>query len=258
MRIRYVLFVGILLLLSVGLACTREQPQQALTQFYQGNLAYREGNFVKAIEAYQTVLSQGFESGAVYYNLANSYLKNNQVALAIVYYERAQLLIPRDPDVKANAKYAASLLERSGSQQPKSFISERLDRYQEFWTLRETIWLMVGAYMVFGLIVFYWIVYARYKIVLVILSCLIVVFSVLNGWVLKEKIAHRSKAAIVLSESKATFEPLHDATVHFTLTPGDKVFVVEQDRQWFKIRRSDGRMGWVLSESLAMISERPR
>jgi tetratricopeptide (TPR) repeat protein len=253
MRTRRVFFVGTLLMLCFGLSCTREQPPEALTLFHQGNLAYRQGDFAKAIEEYQAILTQGLESGAVYYNLGNSYLKNDQIALAMLYYERAKLFIPRDPDLKANMTFTAFLLERQPFQQTRSFIKQALYWYQEFWTLREVIWLILGAYMVFGLILFYGIVFGRYKVFLSIISCCILVFSALNGWVLNEKIIYRAQAAIMMSEASATFEPLDEATVHFMLAVGDKVLVEEEDRSWSKVRRLDGRLGWVVSESLAMI-----
>jgi hypothetical protein len=44
-------------------------------------------------------------SAAQLYNRANAYAREGKPGLAVLYYERARLLAPRDPDVQANLEY---------------------------------------------------------------------------------------------------------------------------------------------------------
>ena len=67
---------------------------------------YRQGDYKNAIHS---------ESGAVYYNLANSYFKDGQLGKAILNYERAKRLIPRDGDLGANYKFVLSQVRNYSS-----------------------------------------------------------------------------------------------------------------------------------------------
>ena len=52
---------------------------------------YQEGDYQKAIDLYNEMLSDDMESATVYYNLGNCYYKQGETAKAILNYERALL-----------------------------------------------------------------------------------------------------------------------------------------------------------------------
>src|SRR5205814_513210 len=79
------------------------------TAFYQGNAAYKAGDYAGAAGAYERLLNAGLASGPLYFNLGNAYFKNGHVGQAILNFERAHRLMPRDPDVRANLAYAAEI-----------------------------------------------------------------------------------------------------------------------------------------------------
>ncbi|MEJ2544928.1 MAG: hypothetical protein P8Y99_12750, partial [Calditrichaceae bacterium] len=43
--------------------------------FDQGNQYYQKGKYELAVESYQKILDEGFESGPLYFNLGNAYYK---------------------------------------------------------------------------------------------------------------------------------------------------------------------------------------
>ena len=63
---------------------------------------YQEGDYQKAIDLYNEMLSDDMESATVYYNLGNCYYKQGETAKAILNYARALLLHPGDNDIKYN------------------------------------------------------------------------------------------------------------------------------------------------------------
>ena len=91
--------------------CPADTLSQARVEFYQANTYYSMEKYNKAIEAYEEALNSGFESGNLYYNLANSYFKNGRLGEAILNYEKAMRLIPRDSDLKLNYEYAKSFIK---------------------------------------------------------------------------------------------------------------------------------------------------
>lgn len=74
--------------------------------FKDGNLAYKNGKYAQAAEDYSKIVGSGIISADVFYNLGNAYFKNNRIGSAILYYEKALKLKPRDNDIKFNLDLA--------------------------------------------------------------------------------------------------------------------------------------------------------
>lgn len=89
--------------LGAGIAA-ENQPWEEV--FFRANQAYKEGHFQKAIDGYSQLIQSGRETGHLFYNLGNAYFRLNQLGRTIANYERARLLIPRDPDLNFNLRYA--------------------------------------------------------------------------------------------------------------------------------------------------------
>jgi len=87
-------------------------------------------------------------SAALYFNLGNACFKNGQTGQAIVYYRLAHRLAPRDPDIRANLRFAR---ETVGGNPPGL---GRWERWFQVLTLNELtilgaatlwIWLLILA-----------------------------------------------------------------------------------------------------------------
>ena len=95
------LYIIVMLLMGVcqlSVAATKDEADKA----------YQENDFASAIEQYEAILDAGQESAAIYYNLGNSYYKSENIAKAILNYERALLLHPGDADTRFNLELAKS------------------------------------------------------------------------------------------------------------------------------------------------------
>ncbi len=60
------------------------------------------GKFEQAVSLYEQLLESGFINGQIYYNLGNACYRLGTPGKAIMYYRRAEELLPRDADIKAN------------------------------------------------------------------------------------------------------------------------------------------------------------
>jgi tetratricopeptide (TPR) repeat protein len=96
--------------------------------FERGNQLYQEGDFAAAIEAYEAVLSAGYEGVDLYYNLGNAYFKAGDLGPSILMWERARELAPADTDVQANLELARSLTADAVQPLPR------------FWLLSAMAW----------------------------------------------------------------------------------------------------------------------
>lgn len=78
--------------------------------FVQGLEAFDKAKtpaeFAHAAALFESMLTDGYENGAVLYNLGNAYMRAGQVARAIAAYRRAHRLRPRDPYLEYNLQSA--------------------------------------------------------------------------------------------------------------------------------------------------------
>jgi tetratricopeptide (TPR) repeat protein len=115
--------------------------------FDRANAMFEAGDFAGAAAAYQEILVEHGPRAPVYYNLGNSHLRMGDYGPAILAYERARLLAPRDPDLKSNLalarKTAAAFEEESG-------LHPRVAAALHFLSRDEWSWLVVGGAMLLG------------------------------------------------------------------------------------------------------------
>ncbi len=223
-------------------------------QFEQANLLYKENKYAQAIAAYETILQQGFESGNLCYNLGNSYFKQGALGKAILNYERAKLFIPQDSDVQSNSEYARSLLHISIQDAPGCLFKKWVDRLSSGITINHlTLVVALAQAAVFLLLILKMLRNTDTKFSNACIVILVVILAS-GGVALKRKIDYLHTGAIVVSkEIDSKFEPLESSTTYFTLSEGSKIDVIESSGAWCKIRRFDGKVGWVNLAGLEFI-----
>jgi tetratricopeptide (TPR) repeat protein len=116
--------------------------------FGDANQQFKSGDFAGAAAAYEKILATEGPRASVYYNLGNSYQQLKQYGPAILAYERARLLTPRDPDLLANlalARKAATAFEEAGLHPWLDAMVHRLSRNE--WS-----WLVAGSALFLGLL----------------------------------------------------------------------------------------------------------
>ncbi len=116
--------------------------------FEDVNQQFKSGDFAGAAAAYETLLETEGPRASVYYNLGNSYQQLKQYGPAILAYERARLLTPRDPDLLANlalARKAATAFEETGLHPWLDAVVNRMSRNE--WS-----WLVAGSALFLGVL----------------------------------------------------------------------------------------------------------
>lgn len=244
---------GIFVLCARGAAMGEAFEQD----FLEASHSYKENNYDQAIASYEAILLKGYESGNLYYNLANSYFKKGELGKAVLYYERAGLFIPGDSDLMANYSYCRSLLELAPEDPVKSWFMQCFDAASSDFNLDcLVIVLSLAQAMIFLLGILCRLVYGQRRLwkTGIFIFTAIFLFGALS---FKRKIEYQERTAVVLSqELDSKFEPLENATTYFTLNEGAKVEVLESSGAWYKIRRRDTKTGWVNKEGIAFIAAR--
>jgi tetratricopeptide (TPR) repeat protein len=250
-------FAGSLLagciVIAAGACCAQEGIGRE-ELFASGNNYYEAGEYEKAVESYSGIVRSGESSAAVYYNLAGAYFKMGDLGRAILNYERALNMDPRDADIKANYRFAKSMI--TGKPVPdKGFWSWRpVKLYSKEFTVNEMIIMTSAAFFVLFTVCAAVVISKRAKRSLISLAAVIGVFIILSSMVISNKIGQMNSYAVVVApQAEALFGPFYTATKFFTLYEGNDVRVLSEKDDWYKVRRSDGKTGWVKSSGVERI-----
>ena len=72
------------------------------------NQLYESGHYAEAAQMYQQLADRGVEDSTLFYNLGNAQYQQGNVVQAIINYQHAAQLAPRDADIQANLELALS------------------------------------------------------------------------------------------------------------------------------------------------------
>lgn len=222
--------------------------------FYRGNDFYEKGKYDEAIAEYSRIKDAGYESGSLYYNIGNCYFKKGKLGKAIVNYERAKRLIPGDKDLQYNYNYALSLVKGDINKSEKPLSLKTIANIFSSFTINGLTALLSLLYISVLSTIIARKYIAKFKKYSIVIMTVILIFFILSLFSLVQKITMIDKTAIITSETaKARFGPIENATNHYILYEGMKVEVVQSKDSWYKLKRQDGKIGWVTKEKLEII-----
>ncbi|MBL7068516.1 MAG: hypothetical protein ISS34_01485 [Candidatus Omnitrophica bacterium] len=241
-----VLSLMLIALFAEDVFCNEES--QARSLFYQGNTQYRKGDFKEAVLNYQKALDSGFESGPLYYNIGNAYFKNGSLGKAILNYLRAKRFLPRDADLKSNLEYARSLIKGGAVRPERGFFARQFFKLADAFSLDKITLFTSVTYFILSLALVLFIFIKKIRRILIyitlLVSALLIVFSSVL-YVQVSRTVIEKKGVIITDGTNARFEPLDEATTFFSLNEGECVTLVTSKIDWVKIKRPDGKQGWI-------------
>ena len=147
---RGVITVFISLVVLYSSARGAEQPVE---RFKEACGHYVNGRIDKAIELYESLVSDGSVSTAVFYDLGNAYLKKGNVGKAVLNYQRAKIAAPRDSDINFNLEYARGLMKQRDIPYFSGRIEKFLTRVAENISFNENVIIVFTFFVLFLLMV---------------------------------------------------------------------------------------------------------
>ena len=220
--------------------------------FDAANKLYESGKYAEAAAAYGAVISSGSASAEAYFNLGNASFKDKKTGLAILNYEKALKLAPRDADIKYNLEFARSFIKDGAVEDAAARF---LNGAYRFLTLNELCVLLSAAfYLLMGALVFrlyrrdelsYWLAFGTS-----ILFALILLLA--GARILDDE--NNNPAIVVALSVEAKSAPLDSTPAAFTLPEGKKVYILNTRQGWSEILlKGENIKGWVKQDSIAEI-----
>lgn len=240
-------------LLAISSAFAQEINTKAMA-----DSAYLHGDYAQAIELYESLLTDG-ESDELYYNLGNAYYKSDEIAKAILNYERALLVNPGFGDAKANLKIARSKTIDQEMEQPEIFFIAWIKDVMHVFSMN--VWA-TGAIIAFAILVVSLGLFFFSKVVLWkkigfftgLVSLLFTLIFNIFAASLKSELTHRNKAIVLTPSITVRSTPSDNGTSLFILHEGHKVEIKDDSmRDWKEITIENDKVGWVPAESIELI-----
>jgi hypothetical protein len=174
------------------------------------------------------------------YNLANDYARAGKPGLAVLNYERAELLAPNDEDIRANLEYV-----RASAHVPPTERRGRLARLAGAIGPSAAAWIGVLGVALIGIglharrLTPRW---RRLAIAGIPLGGLLMVTTVSSAMLLGPKMR---EAVVLVHETPARVAPAPMGDTAFVLREAETVTMVADHDEFVLIRTGDGRSGWV-------------
>ena len=232
---------------------------QNKTVFNQANTLYNDGRYDEAIKQYEAILSNGEHSSELYFNLGNAHYKLNHIAPSIYNYEKALLLNPRDQDIKNNLAFAKNMTIDAIDVVPEVGISKMIKSITNIFKF--DVWAMLAVAMMISFIILFLSYYfsnatTQKRLTFIgSFTTLFLCFLTLAFAFHKYNLVQKNNPAIVfVQEAQVKNEPNLRSTEAFKLHEGTKIQVLDTVNNWRKIQLTDGKTGWITSESIMMLN----
>ena len=225
----------------------------------QADSAYINNDYASAVYLYEDILANQGESADIYYNLGNSYYKMDNIAKAILNYEKALMLNPGNGDIRFNLELAQSKTVDKVTPMSEVFLVTWMKSLTN--TMSEQGWskLAIASFILtlLGLVLYFFSKkIAMKKIGFISALCLMLVCILANVFASSQKSKAQSHSSAIIMEPSVTVKstPNEGGTELFILHEGRKVMIKDNTmREWKEIQLEDGNAGWVPASVIEII-----
>lgn len=222
-----------------------------------GSRHYEQGDYAAAAADYQRILDYGIQSEVVHYNLGNAQFKQGELGEAILSYEKALALNPRDPEAAGNLAYAVSLTVDAVETEEGPFPLRAF-----LWLLHRTtagedaLLLLLAIYLLGATCTAAIFLRRGNRRPLLYVAAALLLMTAWSGGALawKEYRQLGQQRAVILTEKvDALSGPAEDYKPLFTVHEGLQAVVRNRRGDWVQILLPNGLMGWVPAASIGIV-----
>ncbi|MBP3762514.1 MAG: tetratricopeptide repeat protein [Bacteroidales bacterium] len=223
-----------------------------------GDSAYRAGNYEEAAAIYEEVISEGFTSADLYYNLGNTHYRLGNHGPAILNYERALRLKPGMKDAQENLALANSKTVDRITELPRFFLVRWYENLCTHITPHSwrVVWLLLFALVSAAVATFLLTpsLAARKGSFAAIIAASVLLLLASATLLSSTRRYNAHSEAIVMQESMAVKgSPEQQSVDKLILHEGTKVTITESLAGWEKITLADGTTGWCETQNIERI-----
>jgi len=229
--------------------------EEGISQYYKNGMdAYKKGQYDLAIQEFESILSNNWDSPELYYNLGNAFFRSGNTAGAVWAFESCLNLSPTYSDAKYNLKLAnLKVIDRMGLPDPPLYLQWYLGLKEQF---TPTTWINITLFIFFlfslsvtvnRLFLFSLVQNLRGVILTIFFISLFLTFhSIWTDNSLNLGVIYSLKAEV-------RSEPNTFSTRLFEVHEGLKVSINQLENDWIEIELLDGKTGWITENQIRLI-----
>ena len=275
----------VLLLVVVALACATTPiaghaasaaPPESL--FVAGNAAFERGDYAEAVDTYRALTERGIVNPSLEFNLGNAYFKTGDLGHAVLHYERAHRLDPRNEDVRENLTLVRTLMRDKQLAVEPAGIRRAAMAWHRGTTVSESVAVASGLYALLCalavVLVFRrtpWVARAYRRVSVLsparlfgldmtqdVAIAMSLVFALTATFTASAVVKlrgerERSRGVVVVEEVPVFSGPSRDATVQFKVHEGTVLTVRDARSDWVRIDLPGDLSGWMDARSVERI-----
>ena len=222
--------------------------------FTQANQAYREKQFAEALKGYKKIIEAGFHNPTVFYNAGNAYYKLGERGKAVLMYEKARRLAPRDAEIGQNLLRVEPPINR----QKSFFLLLPLKLLKQSFSLNEFILIAEGLYIIFSVCLIATLLINRekkagFKKSLKPLGILLIIVLIFTGVkIYEEKVT--IQGTVIPNKAVVRSGPGEQFSEILVLPGGTKFCQIGAPEEgWIRIRLPDGKSGYLNEQAYHII-----
>ena len=250
---KVIVLIGFLFLL-LPLCAASADTESVTALFNQGNQYYEGGKFDQAIAEYEKIVNLGVKNYQVFYNLGNSYFRQNQLGKSVLSYRRALVLKPGDDDTEANLTYVKLFTLDKLEEQKINPLSNLLQWFLGLWS-KDNLALLTSLFYILSVVLGIFMLLQgvkRYLLFGLISFSILFVISGTSLWA-KIKVDSINYGVVVVTQAEVRSGPGQDYVLQFTGHEGLELKVDEQAVGWYRISLPNGIKGWIPKEAVEII-----
>ena len=229
--------------------------EERISQYYKNGMdAYKKGQYDLAIQEFESILSNNWDSPELYYNLGNAFFRSGNTAGAVWAFESCLNLSPTHSDAKYNLKLAnLKVIDRMGLPDPPLYLQWYLGLKEQF---TPTTWINITLFIFFlfslsvtvnRLFLFSLVQNLRGVVLTIFFISLFLTFhSIWTDNSLNLGVIYSLKAEV-------RSEPNTFSTRLFEVHEGLKVSINQLENDWVEIELLDGKTGWITENQIRLI-----
>ena len=229
--------------------------EEGISQYYtNGTDAYKKGQYDLAIQEFESILSNNWDSPELYYNLGNAFFRSGNTAGAVWAFESCLSLSPIHSDAKYNLKLAnLKVIDRMDVPDPPLYLQWYLGLKEQF---TPTTWINITLFILLllsltvtvnRLFLFSLVQNLRGIILTIFFSSLfLTLHSIWTDNSLNLGVIYSLKVEV-------HSEPNTFSTRLFEVHEGLRVSINQLENDWVEIELLDGKIGWINESKIRLI-----
>ena len=243
--------IFIILFLSMPLLAVEVETS---TMYENGMDAYRKGQYDLAIQEFESIISNNWNSPELYYNLGNAFYRSGNIAGAVWAFESCLKLSPTHEDAKYNLKVTnLKVIDRMDLPAPPFYLKWYLSIKERYtpskWLNISLFILLLFALLMSASRITSFQVLRKLQGIMMTILFMILFLTLHSIWT-----ENSYDLGIIYSpQVEARSEPNQFSTRLFEVHEGLKVSINQAVDDWIEIELLDGKMGWIEESQIRLI-----